>query len=111
MRYRPAVDPAQALVRARTQAGLTQRQAAAAAGVAQPTLARVESGKQQPSFPVLQRLLAGTGHRAELVIEELPDSHDLGLLEVTLALTPQQRVDRLVRLHRTARALRRAVLQ
>lgn len=103
------MTPSEALRVARTRAGLTQRAAARAAGVSQPTWARVESGAQQPSLPVLQRLLSGTEHRAELVLEELPDPHDLGLLEVTLALTPQQRVDRLVTLHRTAELLRSAV--
>lgn len=103
------MDPAAALREARRRAGLTQRQAAAAAGVTQPTLARVESGRRQPTVPALQRLLAGTGHRADLVLAALPDPHDLGLLEVTLALTPQQRIDRLVRLHRTARRLQAAV--
>lgn len=55
---------------------------------------------------MLERLLAGTGHRLLAELEPLPDPDDLGLLEVTLALTPQQRVDRLVRLHRVARRLR-----
>lgn len=103
------MEAGELLREARRKAGLTQRQAAAAAGVAQPTLARVESGRQQPTLPTLERLLAGTGHRLVVELEALPDPHDLGLLEVTLALTPQQRVDRLVRLHSTARQLRAAV--
>jgi len=77
--------------------------------VAQPSLARAEAGRQQPTLPVLDRLLAGSGHRLVVDLEPLPDTHDLGLLEVTLALTPQQRVDRLVRLHRTARRLQAAM--
>ena len=103
------MDAAALLREARRRAVLTQRQAATRAGVAQPSLARAESGRQQPTLPVLDRLLAGSGQRLVVDLEPLPDPHELGLLEVTLALTPQQRVDRLVRLHRTARRLQAAM--
>ncbi len=83
--------------------------AAQRAGVAQPALARVESGRQQPSLPSLDRLLAGCGYRAHLTLEPLPDPHELGLLETTLALTPAQRIERLVTLHDVATRLQAAV--
>ena len=83
--------------------------AAQRAGVAQPILARVESGRQQPSLPSLDRLLAGCGYRSSLALEPLPDPHELGLLETTLALTPAQRIERLVTLNEVAARLQAAV--
>ncbi len=47
------------LRRARAEKGLTQRTLASAAGVPQSTVARIESGAQQPSLPLLVRILAG----------------------------------------------------
>lgn len=53
---------------ARRRRGLSQRQLADQAGVAQSPFARIESGRQQPTLPVLARLLeaAGLRLRAEL---------------------------------------------
>jgi transcriptional regulator with XRE-family HTH domain len=93
---------------ARRRHGLTQRGLAAASGVPQPVIARIESGRQQPSQRVLAAVLAGVGERPVLSTEALPDAHDLGLLEVTLGLTPKERVRRLVALHRTAARWREA---
>lgn len=72
------------LSQARRAAGLTRPMAAWRAGVAQPTLARVESGCQRPSLPTW----TGCCYRASLALEALPDPHELGVLETTLALTP-----------------------
>ena len=103
------VTAAALLSQARREACLTQRMAAQRAGVAQPTLARVESGHRQPSLPSLDRLLAGCGYRVRLTLEPLPDPHELGLLETTLSLTPAQRIERLVTLHDAATRLQAAV--
>lgn len=46
---------------AREEAGLSQRELADRAGVAQSEIARIEIGKREPSLPVLQRILAGAG--------------------------------------------------
>lgn len=100
---------ASALVRdARRRHAMTQRQLAQASGVPQSVVARIESGRQQPSLRVLAGVLAGLGERAVLGTEVLADEHELGLLEVTLALSPAERVQRLVDLHRTARRWRAA---
>ena len=48
---------------ARRRARLTQRDLARATGIAQPTIARIESGCTVPRLDTLQRLLAVTGHR------------------------------------------------
>ncbi|MGH8827781.1 MAG: helix-turn-helix domain-containing protein [Jiangellaceae bacterium] len=46
---------------ARRRRGLSQRALAAAAGVSHTVVARVESGKSQPTLPTLKKLLAGAG--------------------------------------------------
>ena len=54
---------AAALLRdARRRAGLTQVQLASSAGVTQSVISAYESGRRQPSLPVLRELIAATGH-------------------------------------------------
>lgn len=60
---------------ARQEAGLSQRELAERAGVTQSEIARIESGKREPSIPTLQRILAGAG--LELRFRLAPsDDHD-----------------------------------
>jgi transcriptional regulator with XRE-family HTH domain len=60
---------------AREEAGLSQRELAERAGVAQSEIARIESGRREPSIPILQRILAGAG--MELRFRLAPaDDHD-----------------------------------
>ena len=63
---------------ARLDAGLSQRELAEQAGVAQSEIARIESGKREPSIPVLQKILAGTGMELRFRLEKL-DEHDRAL--------------------------------
>jgi len=65
-------------------------------------VSRIESGRQQPSLPTLQRLLVACGYQLAVSLEPLPDPGDLSLIEVTLSLTAEQRVARLMSLHRVA---------
>ncbi len=102
-------DAGDTLRRARVHAGLSQRALAERAGVRQPSVSRIESGREQPTVARLAALVAACGQTLRLELEPAADPHDLGLLEVTLALTPEQRVDRLITLHETVEALRRAV--
>ena len=63
------------LVLARQQAGLSQRELAERGGVTQSEIARIESGKREPSIPIIQRILAGAG--LELRFRLMPlDDHD-----------------------------------
>jgi transcriptional regulator with XRE-family HTH domain len=63
------------LLMAREEAGLSQRELAERAGVAQSEIARIESGNREPSIPTLQRILAGAG--VELRFRLAPiDEHD-----------------------------------
>ena len=54
---------------ARLRAGLTQHALAARAGTSQATISAYEAGRKQPSLRTLQRLLAATGSRLEVVSE------------------------------------------
>ena len=85
--------PAWALVReARAEAGLSQRALAERAGVAQSEIARIESGRQEPSFPRLQQLLRAAGF--DMRIELVPhDDHDEELIGQLLALPVAARLD------------------
>jgi predicted nucleotidyltransferase/DNA-binding XRE family transcriptional regulator len=59
----PVIESAGALLReARLRAGLTQARLAQRAGVAQSVISAYESGRRQPSLPVLLGLLRASGH-------------------------------------------------
>lgn len=72
---------------ARARTGLSQREVADLADVAQSTIARIESGARQPSLPVLARILAAID--LELKITLAPyDDHDDTLDATQDRLTP-----------------------
>ena len=68
------------LALARVRLNLTQRELAARSGVAQSTIARIESGRTDPGFESVQRILASVGLEPRIHLESL-DDHDLLLLE------------------------------
>jgi transcriptional regulator with XRE-family HTH domain len=75
---------------ARQEKHLTQRELAAAAGVPQSTIAAIESGTRQPSWPVLYRILASVDLEMRVRLEPY-DNHD-DILDATAArLTPAER--------------------
>ena len=63
------MDAGDAIKRARLRAGLTQHALAARAGTSQATISAYESGRKQPSLETLDRVLAATGTRLEVVPE------------------------------------------
>lgn len=63
---------AELLRTARLQAGMSQSVVAQLARTSQSAIATYEAGNREPSLPVLQRLLAATGHQLSLSV--LPDS-------------------------------------
>ncbi|HEV8686760.1 MAG TPA: helix-turn-helix transcriptional regulator [Gaiellaceae bacterium] len=76
---------------ARALAGLSQRALAARAGVAQSELARIESGRQEPSFSRLEQLVRAAGY--DLRIRLVPhDFHDDQLIDQMLALPVEERL-------------------
>lgn len=62
---------------ARAQKQLTQHELAAAAGVPQSTIAAIESGKRQPSWPVLCKILAGAGLEPRMQLADYDDHDDI----------------------------------
>jgi transcriptional regulator with XRE-family HTH domain len=63
------------LANARLKAGLTQRELAARAGVNQSWVARIESGRAQPTLESLERLLGAAGYELRYHLERR-DDHD-----------------------------------
>lgn len=81
---------AHSLRNARRRAGLSQRGLAARTGVAQPTIARIESGVDTPRVDTLERLLNACGDGLEA--GPLAGSGvDRTQIRVLLALTPAER--------------------
>jgi transcriptional regulator with XRE-family HTH domain len=69
---------------------LSQRALARAAGVPQPTVARIESGAVVPRADTLDRLLRACGKDLELV-ERAGRGHDRTLIRERLKLSTAQR--------------------
>jgi predicted nucleotidyltransferase/DNA-binding XRE family transcriptional regulator len=63
---------AETLRDARQRSRLSQTDLARRAGVAQSVISAYESGRREPSVPMLARLIAATGH--ELVLDVVPTS-------------------------------------
>lgn len=78
---------------ARRSAGLTQRQLSERSGVPQPTIARIESGKQMPRADTLDRLLRACGWELDMTLRR-GQGEDPGLIRSWLALAPQERAER-----------------
>lgn len=61
-----ALDPAYQIASLRIRAGLTQAQLAELVGTKQSSIARLESGRQQPTIQFLRKLGAALGYRLQL---------------------------------------------
>ncbi len=76
---------------ARRRAGLTQRALAAATGIPQETIARIEAGRVDPRVGTLERLLEGCGHTLESM-PRLGIGIDRTLIRDLVALSPEDRL-------------------
>lgn len=63
---------ADALIKARANANLTQEQLAERMGTTQATIARLESGRQMPSTRTLKRIADATGTKLRISFEPEP---------------------------------------
>lgn len=63
---KPEFDITKELISMRQHLGLTQRGLAEKAGIKQPQLARIESGKQSPRLDTLVSIAASVGYSVEL---------------------------------------------
>lgn len=84
---------------------MTQRQLATAAGVPQPTIARIEAGTVSPRTDTLGRLLRATGHEVH-VEPALGRGVDRTLIRERLRLTPAERFGLAVEEARSMPAIR-----
>ena len=64
---------AEALIRARTRANLTQAQVAAKMQTSQSYVAKLEAGQVSPSVKALQRYAAATGSRLMISLDRAPE--------------------------------------
>lgn len=69
---------ARAVIAARIRAGLTQAELARKMGTTQPVVARMESGRVQPSLKTLQRLASATGSRLMIRFDRSPRPQKTG---------------------------------
>lgn len=75
---------------ARRRAHLTQRELAARTGVAQPTIARIEGGKDDPRLSTITRLLRACNEELE-ALPTVGDGVDRSEIRRLLNLTPEDR--------------------
>lgn len=81
---------------ARLRAGLTQRELAGRAGTTQSSIARWEAGGVRPSLETLASLVRACDLDLRVSLAEADDG-SLSQIEGTLSLTPEERLDELVR--------------
>ena len=86
------MNTATTLRNARRAAGLSQRELARRAGVAQPAVARIEAGGVVPRVDTLEHLLRACGHTLE-VTRRAGAGVDRSVIRELLRLTPRQRLD------------------
>lgn len=86
------MSAATALRNARRAAGLSQRELARRARVAQPAVARIEAGGVIPRVDTLEKLLHACGHNLE-VTRRAGAGVDRSVIRELLQLTPRQRLD------------------
>ena len=93
---------------ARRRAGLTQGELAARAGTTQSAVARWERGASRPTVERLESLVAACGLELRLAVADV-NPGDIAALRRNLALTVDERVARVVHLHRFVAAGRAAL--
>jgi transcriptional regulator with XRE-family HTH domain len=80
------------ILKARTDAAITQSELAARAGLTQPAIARLERAGANPTVATLANVIAATGHRLVIAAEPHRPSFDEGQLLERLAMTPAERL-------------------
>jgi hypothetical protein len=108
-KYDAAPTPAAGLIRlARDKAGLTQSQLADRAGVNQQVVSAYETGRREPTLPMLAKLVAAAGYEMRIALSPF-DDHDATVESFLAALPPEHRaeVERQARERAAAAGLRR----
>jgi transcriptional regulator with XRE-family HTH domain len=89
---------------ARLRAGMTQAELGRRTGKAASAIGRWERGEVEPSLETLRTLIRATGHELVLGVAS-GDDHDVALIRRSLARSPAQRLDDLVRAVRVLRRM------
>ena len=76
----------------RRRAGLTQRELARRTNVAQPTIARIESGQADPRVATLERLLAACGQTLDATARR-GEGVDRSQIRALLRVSPRRRLE------------------
>ena len=74
IRYSSPMEAREILRSARAAAGMTQLEVASRAGVTQSVISAYESGRREPSLPMLQRLVEATGHKLDVSFRRVADA-------------------------------------
>ncbi|MBQ9720006.1 MAG: helix-turn-helix transcriptional regulator [Oscillospiraceae bacterium] len=72
-KLRPEYEAIRAVIRARLESRMTQKELAEKTGIRQSNISRIENGTSSPTVDTLARLAAGMGK--VLKIEFVPDTH------------------------------------
>ena len=83
-------SPGSLLREARTRSNLSQTDLARRAHIAQSVVSAYESGRREPAFGMLERLIAATGHRLDVRLEPSADARP-GLPDTPLGRRLRQR--------------------
>lgn len=81
---------------ARRRASLTQRELSRRSGVPQPTVSRIEAGRMEPTYQLLDRLLRACGMEVVAIDRPKEDDVDRTLIREQLKMTSEQRLRRAV---------------
>lgn len=92
-------DAARLLRDARRHAGLTQAELAERLDTTQSAVAKLERSGANPTVETLDRAVAATGHRLQLIAPAFGDGADVSLLRQALRRTPGERIEALEALH------------
>lgn len=90
---------------ARRRASLTQRELSRRSGVPQPTISRIEAGRMEPTYQLLDRLLRACGMEVVPIDRQAADAVDRSLVREMLKMDPDQRFRHAVEASRKVQAL------
>jgi uncharacterized protein len=90
MKRSTAIASGELLREARTRANLSQTDVARRAQVAQSVISAYESGRREPAFATLERLIAATGHRLAVRLEPAAEARP-GLPDTPIGRRLRQR--------------------
>ena len=101
------IKPGTLVRQARRKAGLSQRALARRARVPQPTIAAIETGRQDPRYGTLSRLLRASGYEVDIV-PRLGTGVDRTLIRSVLRMPVEERLRSLTQEAKFVRTLQKA---